>query len=887
MHPKPPLASRSRRRSHRRALAKLAKGVAVILLALLTLVIIPVLSAERVAGTKAVGVGLSTIGVPHRNTGQPAPISLISQTSNALQLAIQGKQLYEAGQFSQAVRVWQQAADTYAQVGDKDRMTQSLINMAEAQQALGLYPRACNTLLQAFGIAEPECQKLTQEDENRQQRQDSLLKTLKAQPNSLNKASGLRSLGDVFQRLDDLELSQQILQLSLEVAKVLPSPQDESAAWVSLGNTERALGNRAKARQDTTTKQKPTPLRCPYRPGRGAAEKFYQQAAKFYQQAATESASPTTWVQAQLNRLNVLLETDALSDAQDLWPTIQSKLRDLPSNRSAVYAQINLAQSLSCLKQATATDAPSWSEVAQALATAVRQARSLGDQRAESFALGYLGGLYAQTQKQPEAQDLTQQALMLAQAIKAPDIAYQWQWQLGYLLTNQGDIQGAMPKALREASIAAYTEAVNTLQSIRTDLSATSRNVQLSFQESVEPVYRQLVDLLLQPPSTPPYQEGVSTPENLEQARQVIEALQLAELENLLRCSLQNAKTAPIDQEVDPTAAVIYPIILDDRIEVILSLYRQPLRHYSKPLPKEQTVEDLLDTLHFNLQNLNGAGPGFLKLSQQVYGWLIEPLEAELEKSGVKTLVFVLDGSLRNIPMAALHDGQRYLIEKYALALSPSLQLLEPKPLSEGHLEILAAGIFQKIPDVPAPALPEVKQELERISEVTGSLVLRNQEFTRLALENKINSRPFSVVHLATHGQFSSQPNQTYIHAWDDRININQLNTLLRSREQSRADAIELLVLSACETASGDKRAALGLAGVAVRAGARSTLATLWQVNDKSTAELMAQFYNTLSNSGDSTVTKAKALQSAQLELLRRYKAPFYWAPYVLVGNWL
>jgi len=109
----------------------------------------------------------------------------------------------------------------------------------------------------------------------------------------------------------------------------------------------------------------------------------------------------------------------------------------------------------------------------------------------------------------------------------------------------------------------------------------------------------------------------------------------------------------------------------------------------------------------------------------------------------------------------------------------------------------------------------------------------------------------------------------------------------LRSREQSRPDAIELLVLSACETAEGDKRAALGLAGVAVRAGARSTLATLWQVNDSSTAELIAQFYKTLSNPGDSTVTKAKALQSAQLNLLRRYKAPLYWAPYVLVGNWL
>ena len=576
-----------------------------------------------------------------------------------------------------------------------------------------------------------------------------------------------------------------------------------------------------------------------------------------------------------------------MSEAQALWPRIQSKLKDLPSSRTAVYAQINLAGSLTCLKAmgsrgaleqgSRGEDRFKFSSApvdlrtsAQLLATAVQQARSLGDQRAESYALGYLGALYEQTQNQRDAQDLTQQALMLAQAIQAPDIAYQWQWQLGHLLRTQGDTKGA---------IAAYTEAVNTLQSLRRDLAATSPNVQFSFQESVEPVYRQLVDLLLQSDQT--------SQKNLEQARDEIQALQLAELENLLRCSLQVAKPAPIDREVDPTAAVIYPIILDDRIEVILSSYKQPLRHYSKSLPKEQNIADLLDTLRENLQKPNRAGPGFLKLSQQVYSWLIEPLEAELEKSGVQTLVFVLDGPLRNIPMAALHDGQHYLIEKYAVALSPSLQLLEPKPLSGGQLEVLAAGISQNIPGFSAPALPEVKDELDRISQVTKSKVLRNQEFTSRALENQINSRPFSVVHLATHGQFSSNPDQTYIRAWDNRLNVNQLNTLLRTREQSRPDAIELLVLSACETAKGDKRAALGLAGVAVRAGARSTLATLWQVNDNSTAELMAKFYKTLSNPSDSKVTKAKALQSAQLNLLRRYTAPFYWAPYVLVGNWL
>ena len=835
-------------------------AIVLILLALLTMVSVLALSAERVAGAKKPAAEYS---------------SRISQADNAPKLAKQGKELYEAGQFEEAAEVWQQAAAAYAQVGDFDGMTRSRINTAEALQALGFYPRACNTLLQAFGISTKNCQNLIQENENYQQR-DSLLKTLSAQPNSLNKAVGLLRLGEVLQRLDDLELSTKVLWLSLNVAQKLHSPKAESTILLTLGNTYHSWGNRARALQYTASESRPTPWRCLYTPSIGAPKKFYSKAASFYQQATTEFASPITWVQAQLNRLIVLLQSDEARDAQDLWPQIQSRIKHLPFSRAAVYAQINLAGSLRCLKQATAADTPSWGEIAQILATAAQQAQSLSDQRAESYALGYLGGLYAQTQKQPSAQDLTyaqnltQQALNLAQAIKATDITYLWQWQLGLLLRNQGDIKGA---------IANYTAAVNSLQSLRSDLVASSSNAQFSFRESVEPVYRQLVDLLLRSEET--------SQENINQARDVIEALQLAQLENLLKCNLQTASPVPIDREIDSTAAVIYPIVLDDRIEVILSLYRQPLLHYSKPLPKEQNIEDLLDKLHQSLQAPDSAGPGFLKFSQQVYSWLVEPISAELEKSYVETLVFVLDEPLRNIPMAALHDGQHYLIEKYAVALSPSLQLLEPSPLSKERLFVLAAGISQKIPGFPAPALPEVKEELERISEVTKSVMLSEQEFTRVALQDKINERPFSVVHLATHGQFSSQPDETYIQAWDGRININELKTLLQTREQRIPDPIELLVLSACQTANGDKRAALGLAGVAVRAGARSTLATLWAVDDNSTALLMAQFYKTLSNRAESKVTKAKALQSAQLELLHNFKSPSRWAPYVLVGNWL
>lgn len=849
-------ANRLNWRSHIKV--KLVKEIALVLLALLTVTSVLTLSVKQVAGVES----LSSL----------AP-TLTTQVDRGAQLTIEGQKLYEAGQFSEAVEAWQQAVDAYTQVRNQDGVTQSRINISQGLQALGFYPRACNTLLQAFNIADTDCQNLAPSNEDYQQKQEAVLKTLAQIPNTQTKATGLRSLGDVLQKLDNLDLATKVLQLSSEVAKELHSPQDESAALLSLGNTYQAWGNKARDTQDTTGELNATPWHCPYSPSLGAPKKFYQQAASFYQQAANSSVAPEIWVLSEVNRVGVLLKTDALSDAQRLRRQIQQKLEQLPNSQTIVYARLNLSGSLSCLNQASTNDAPSWAEIAQMLATTEKQARSLGDKRSQSYAFGYLGGLYAQARNQsPQnlsyAKDLTKQALVLAQTINATDITYKWQWQLGYLLKTQGDVQGA---------IAAYTQSVDTLQSLRSDLNTSSANIQFSFQESIEPVYRQLVDLLLQS----------NEQKNLSQARDLVEALQIAQLENLLRCRLQTESPVAIDSAADPTTAVIYPIILTDRIEVIVSLANQPLRHYSSSLPQEQNIEDLLQTMRENVQAPVGAGPGFMKLSQQVYGWLLKPVEAELENSGVKILVFVLDGALRQVPMAALHDGKHYLIEKYAVALSPSLQLIQPKPLLDNHLKVLAAGISQKIPGYSASALPEVKDELEQISQISTSVVLLNRQFTRDALANKINESPFSVVHIASHGQFSSNPEQTYIRAWDNSINVNQLRSLLQTRESRQASAIELLVLSACDTANGDRRSALGLAGVAVRAGARSTLASLWQVNDNSTAELMTDFYQKLTQSSNGTITKAEALQDAQLNLLHRYKAPYYWAAYVLVGNWL
>jgi CHAT domain-containing protein len=239
---------------------------------------------------------------------------------------------------------------------------------------------------------------------------------------------------------------------------------------------------------------------------------------------------------------------------------------------------------------------------------------------------------------------------------------------------------------------------------------------------------------------------------------------------------------------------------------------------------------------------------------------------------------------LRGVPVSALHDGQQYLIEKYNIALTPGLQLFNPRRPALEQSSVLVGGLTES--RLGFSALPSVTQEVKNIAKIASTKILLNGEFTRSPLETKIQSNTFPIVHLATHGQFSSLAEDTFLLTWDERVNVKNLDQLLRERNQFVRSPIELLILSACQTAAGDKRAALGLAGVAVRSGARSTLATLWSVQDDSTADFMTKFYQVLNQPN---VSKADALRQAQLSLLHssQYQHPFYWAAFVLVGNWL
>ncbi|MEO0869906.1 MAG: CHAT domain-containing protein, partial [Cyanobacteria bacterium J06642_11] len=531
------------------------------------------------------------------------------------------------------------------------------------------------------------------------------------------------------------------------------------------------------------------------------------QALAHYRQAETLAFSQNFLIRNQLKQLNVWVKQEQWEKIGEALPQIKQQLEQLPPSHTAVYNQIYFSRILLKLARHGETRTPLTvvnADIAQGLSQAIQQARLLQDHRAESYGMGYLAKVYEQSQQWSHAYHLTEKALTLAQTMRAIDIEYQWHWQLGRILKTQGKLEDA---------IAHYEQSVNLLDSLRGDLVAIGADIQFSFRENVEPIYRELVSLLLQPQST----ETISQ-NRLEQARDIIESLQLAELDNFFKEACLDVVPVQIDQ-IDKQAAIIYPILLGDHLDVIVRLPHQPLTHFSTDVSDEQ-VEELVEQLRNTL--VVRSRRQYLAPAQQLYDWIIRPVVADLNNSHVNTLVFVLDGPLQNVPMSVLHDGNHFLIEDLSIALTPGLKLISPQLLHQKNIKVLVAGLTQSRQGF-AP-LDYVIDEVQAIkTTIEQGEILLDQSFTRTALKKQLTSQLFPIVHIATHGKFSSKADETFLLAWDQRINVVDLNQTLQTSISPGNPAIELLVLSACETATGDKRAALGLAGIAISAGARST----------------------------------------------------------------
>jgi CHAT domain-containing protein len=339
-------------------------------------------------------------------------------------------------------------------------------------------------------------------------------------------------------------------------------------------------------------------------------------------------------------------------------------------------------------------------------------------------------------------------------------------------------------------------------------------------------------------------------------------------------------KIRGLDETLTSGTAVLYPIAFEDRIELLLSL-PSGLQRITVPVGRDDLVQEVR-TFRGYLEKRTTRQ--YMRQARQLYNWLIRPLHKQLEANDIRVLVLVPDATLRTVPLAALHDGGQFLVENYAVATTPSMRLSDPRPIDRGNVTLLLNGLSVRVEDFPA--LLYVDDELAAISEIYGGKQLQNESFRKARLEQELAGNEYSIVHLATHGKFAGKVRDSFVLTYDGRMSMDELEQFVGISWFREDNPVELLTLSACETAVGDDSAALGLASVAIKAGARSALASLWSINDEASSKLVADFYRELQDPG---ITKAQALQRAQLGLLAdlRYQHPVYWSPFLLIGNWL
>jgi CHAT domain-containing protein len=792
--------------------------------------------------------------------------SVITQAMTPAALVQQGKVAYDKGSFATALTRWQQAESAYQAAQEPLGLAGSRLNQAQALVAMGRYRRACQTLVGVVQVPIDVCAAAVPVN----------FGILKAPLPPTVQVSALNNLGEVLRLVGNLEASQvtlgQALQLATPISATVRAP-----VLLSMANNWRDLGDRARDRTEQLPLPTRSPVTCPMQLSQNSLATDYYQGAIACYRAANNLPADLNQLALQVEITQWLRQHDQSSIASSwqqkfnqsqLIQRLQQQLNKLPANYDVVAERINFAHSLGLTAQSQ------WPAAQQLLATAVRQAQVLENKVLLTNALGTWGGLAEQLRQWSAATRLTEQAIALATNDVTIDTLYLWEWQLGRILQNKKE-----PDLKR--SQAAYQRAVIALEKNRGNVRVINPDAQFALRDRVEPLYRELVDLSLRLPQP-----------DLAQVVEQVDALKLVELENFLQCQLENVRTVNEFAE-DSGAAVFYPVILADRLEVIVRLPRNQFQRFVVPVPRTQ-LETTIQKLRKNLTQPQygwDTAP-----ASQLYDWLIQPARQYLNPQ-IKNLVFVMDGMLQELPVAVLFDRQRqqYLVDQYPVSVTPGLKILGAKSTEGSHRNILIGGLTMNTVEntqrsrssgkrlTTYPLLPYAATEVQAIKSLfTRSTELVGSDFTGDNLRRTLATNDYSIIHLATHGVFSADARQTFIvTAGGQSINLPDLQKMLK---QGRSGSINLIVLSACETATGDRRSALGLAGMALRSGAASTLASLWSVDDRATAELMQKFYGALVNQ---KMSKAAALRVAQRGVRSEHEHPYYWASFVLVGNWL
>lgn len=593
-------------------------------------------------------------------------------------------------------------------------------------------------------------------------------------------------------------------------------------------------------------------------------------------QAASRAESPPLQSRIATNLVHASLARSSPSAALGYLKTASRLTRSIedPSERlSELLAQGYLGLRLLALLPRQAAFLTE--KVHTDLTAAARLAGLLGDERARSASAGHLGELYMSAQRYTEAERLLNRALFHAETADAPELAARWYWRLGRLQRSQGRTDEALQ---------AYRQALERIRPLQAAMLFGRRGYPEDFRNTFGAIYRELAQILIDRAERG--REPSLQQDSLRSARNVMEDLKALELKNhfLDYCVTERQeknRTLELEALLNSHQATLYPVVFADRTVLLLSFASGELRHVSVPVGATDLKRNA-DELRVRMRPA-GNPRRLLRSAQYLYDRLIRPLEPDLREHQIDTLVIVPDGALRTVPFSALHDGMDYLVSRYAVVVSPGLRLTDPVAFDKREQRILASGLSKGVQGFDS--LPYVDREVRRISALYDGKQLLNEGFVKDKVIAEMERVPYTVVSFSTHGRIDGNPDKSFVLTYDDRLSLNELGDFVRI-SAFRDRPVDLLVLSACDTAVGDERAALGLAGIAVKSGARSAMASLWEVNDRSTAELVPAFLARLREPG---LSKAKALQQAQQGLLNdpRTSHPYYWAPFIIVGNWM
>ena len=523
---------------------------------------------------------------------------------------------------------------------------------------------------------------------------------------------------------------------------------------------------------------------------------------------------------------------------------------------------------------------------------------------ASLYSLGYMYTIFNQLQK---ANQSFQQSIVIAKGIGFREGERSSFIGLGYVYENSKQ---------SELAIISYKQAINISESIRADILTLKKEEQTSYLKTISASYKNLSDLLLK--------QG-----RVMEALQVLDLLKVQELEDylknikgsdrsaqgirllepekaisdkLLAISFENSpeinsqlakqiqqlpkseinKVPDYLQKIPQGTALLYPLILGDRLEIILFSPNTIPISRSVKISKEN-LEELINDFVKGLRD--SGSEDHKEPAAELYKLLIKPIEAELIQAKTTTILYAPDGILRYIPLAAFYDGKQWLAEKYRINNLIAYSLFDFAPNLKTQPNILAGAFGGKKGErkFGQNALPATLIEVQAIANsFQNSVTLIEDQFSRKAIESKFQDH--NILHLATHAQFNTgtPDNSFIIFGNGDKIKLNEITDW-------QIPNIDLIVLSACETGTstlGNGVEILGFGYQIQKAGAKNAIASLWKVNDEGTQVLMEAFYGELKK-GD--LSSTEALHRAQVALIKspKYNHPFYWSAFFAIGNGL